>query len=209
MNALDKLVYVVDDDRRICEALHELLSSAGLQTMVFDSTTQYADAEKPDVPACLLLDVNLPGISGLDFQSQIAAKYHPPIIFITGFGDIQSSVRAIKAGAIDFLTKPFSQRDLLEAVGAGIRLDVTNRLIRQELSSLKQRLLSLTPREQDVLPLVASGFRNKQAAWQLGISEITLQTHRSKIMQKMKADSFADLVRMTSTLGIPLARVGA
>jgi FixJ family two-component response regulator len=206
MNILEKIVYVVDDDRRIRDALHELLNSEGLHTMVFHSTAEYTDAEKPDVPACLLLDMNLPGVNGLDFQRQIAAEYHPPIIFITGFGDIQSSVRAIKAGAIDFLTKPFCPQDLLDAVNAGLRQDENSRFVRREICALKQRLHTLTPREQDVLPLVVSGYRNKQAAWQLGISEITLQTHRSKIMQKMKADSLAHLVRMTCILGIPIAR---
>jgi FixJ family two-component response regulator len=203
MNAIDRIVYVVDDDSRVGEALHELLSSAGLHSMVFDSAIQYVDAHKPDVPACLLLDLKMPDINGLDFQRQIAAEYHPPIVFLTGSGDIQSSVRALKAGAIDFLTKPFCPQALLEAVNNGILQDECNRLIRREKSFLQERLFTLTPREQEVLPLVVSGLTNKQSASQLGISEITLQIHRSKIMQKMKAGSLADLVRMVTTMVIP------
>jgi FixJ family two-component response regulator len=206
MNAIDRIVYVVDDDSRVGEALHELLSSVGLHSMVFDSAIQYVEAHKPNVPACLLLDLKMPGINGIDFQRQIAVEYHPPIVFLTGSGDIQSSVRALKAGAIDFLTKPFCPRALLEAVNNGILQDECSRLIRREKRSLQERLFTLTPREQDVLPLVVSGLRNKQSASQLGISEITLQIHRSKIMQKMKADSLADLVRMATTLGIPPTR---
>jgi FixJ family two-component response regulator len=206
MDVIDRIVFIVDDDSGIREALRNLMSSVGLHTMLFDSALKFFEAHKPDVPACLLLDLELPGINGLNFQRQIAAEYHPPIVFLTGFGDIQSSVRAIKAGAIDFLTKPFCPLVLLEAVNTGILQDESNRLIRRELSCLKTRHLTLTPREQEVLPLVVSGLLNKQAASQLGISEVTLQVHRSKVMQKMKADSLPDLVRMASALGIPLTR---
>ena len=199
-------VYVVDDDVRMCEALRELFTSLGVASVTFGSVAEYVAATKPDLPACLILDVELPDISGLDFQRQLGDTYHPPIVFITGHGDIPSSVRAIKAGAVDFLPKPFSQPDLMAAVDAAIVRDRHARLERAERARLQQRYSSLTPRESQVLPLIVSGLLNKQAAAELGISEVTLQIHRSRIMQKMAADSFADLVRMAGQLNIALER---
>jgi FixJ family two-component response regulator len=157
------------------------------------------------VPSCLILDVELPDINGLDLQRQIAEAEHPPIVFITGHGDIPSSVRAIKGGAVDFLTKPFSDADLMIAVGAAIAQDREARSARAELGMVRRRYLDLTPREREVLPLVVSGLLNKQAAAELGISEVMLQIHRRNVMQKMAAASLADLVRMAERLDIPLS----
>ena len=206
MGSQDSVVYVVDDDVRMCEALRELFTSLGLASVTFGSVAEYVAYQKPDLPACLILDVELPDISGLDFQRQLGDAYHPPIVFITGHGDIPSSVRAIKAGAVDFLAKPFSQPDLMAAIDAAIVRDRLARLERAERDRLQQRYSSLTPRESQVLPLIVSGLLNKQAAAELGISEVTLQIHRSRIMQKMAADSFADLVRMAGQLNIALER---
>jgi FixJ family two-component response regulator len=204
MNSKDHIIFVVDDDSRIREALFELLSSLDLRVVTFGSAAEYIEFPKPDLPACLILDVKLPGINGLDLQSQIADTDHPPIVFITGHGDIPSSVRAIKAGAVDFLTKPFNQQDLLEAIHAAVAQDRKARQERAELFQLQQRYASLTPREREVLSLVVSGLLNKQAAAELGISLVTLQLHRSKVMQKMAAKSFAELVRMAAQLRVPL-----
>jgi len=190
----------------MCEALRELFTSLGMASVTFGSVAEYVAYQKPDLPACLILDVELPDISGLDFQRQLGDAYHPPIVFITGHGDIPSSVRAIKAGAVDFLAKPFSQPDLMAAVDAAITRDRHARLERAERARLQQRYSLLTPRESQVLPLIVSGLLNKQAAAELGISEVTLQIHRSRIMQKMAADSFADLVRMAGQLNIALER---
>jgi FixJ family two-component response regulator len=156
------------------------------------------------LPACLILDVELPDINGLDFQKQISHGDHPPIVFLTGHGDIPSSVRAIKDGAVDFLTKPFTERDLVDAIRSAVEQDRAVRQERAELETLREHLASLTPREREVLPLVVSGLLNKQAAAELGISEVTLQIHRSKIMQKMEAASLADLVRIAEKLQIPI-----
>jgi FixJ family two-component response regulator len=201
----DHIVFIVDDDHRLREGLVELLTSLGIRAVSFESASEYIVASKPDLPACLILDVGLPDINGLDFQKQIANQQHPPVVFITGHGDIPSSVRAIKGGAIDYLTKPFTEKDLLAAVRAAVSQDRRSRLARAELATLQHRLSCLTPREREVLPLVVSGLLNKQAAAELGISEITLQVHRSKIMQKMEAASLADLVRFAQTLQIPIA----
>lgn len=200
----DHIVFVVDDDARIREALSELLASHGMRAIAFGSAGAYVNAVKPDVPACLVLDVELPDINGLDLQRQIAAGDHPPIVFITGHGDIPSSVRAIKHGAVDFLTKPFCDADLMAAVQIALAQDRENRFRRAELDRLRQRYLDLTPREREVLPLVVSGLLNKQAAAELGISEVTLQIHRRNVMQKMEAASLADLVRIAERLGIPV-----
>jgi FixJ family two-component response regulator len=204
MNAADQIVYIVDDDARIREALGELLASYGMHVMAFGSAGDYIDAEKLDIPACLVLDVELPDINGLDLQGQIAESDHPPIVFITGHGDIPSSVRAIKHGALDFLTKPFSDEGVMAAIEAAIAQDRSKRSDRAELASLRQRYGSLTPRERDVLPLVVSGLLNKQAAAELEISEVTLQLHRRNVMQKMAAASLADLVRIAEKLEIPV-----
>ena len=206
MGLRDYVVYVVDDDIRMREALCELFTSLDVSSVTFGSATEYVDYAKPDLPACLLLDVDLPDINGLDFQRQLREADHPPIVFITGHGDIPSSVRAIKDGAVDFLPKPFSQQDLMAAVDAAIADDRHTRLERGERDRLEQRYASLTPRESEVLPLIVSGLLNKQAAAELGISEVTLQIHRSRIMQKMAAESFAELVRMAGRLNIALER---
>jgi FixJ family two-component response regulator len=202
----DPIVFVVDDDRRICEALSELLSSFEMQVVTFGSAAEYIAYPKPDVPSCLILDVELPDINGLELQSQVAQGNHPQIVFITGHGDIPSSVRAIKAGAVDFLTKPFREADLMRAINAALEHDRNVRRKRTELAEVHERLSSLTPREREVLPLVVSGLLNKQAAAELGISEVTLQIHRGNIMKKMKAGSLAELVRMAATLEIPMTR---
>lgn len=211
MTTDDQVVFIVDDDARLREALSDLLDSHGMRAIGFGSAGEYVSAAKPDVPACLILDVELPDINGLDLQRQIAHGDHPPIVFITGHGDIPSSVRAIKRGAVDFLTKPFSDADLMAAIGAAIAEDRETRAGRAELSILGQRYHELTPREREVLPLVVSGLLNKQAAAELGISEVTLQIHRRNVMQKMAAASLADLVRIAERLEIPIThsrRVG-
>jgi FixJ family two-component response regulator len=200
----DHIVFVVDDDRRIREALSELLLSYDMHAVTFSSAAEYIAYPKPDVPACVVLDVELPDINGLDFQNQIAQGNHPQIVFLTGHGDIPSSVRAIKAGAVDFLTKPFREAHLMRAINAALAQNRDARQKRAELADLHQRLSRLTPREQQVLPLVTSGLLNKQAAAELGISEITLQIHRGSIMRKMGAGSLAELVRMAGALEIPI-----
>jgi FixJ family two-component response regulator len=206
----DHIVFIVDDDVRVREALVELLESHGIPAMTFGSAGDYVNADKPDIPACLILDVELPDINGLDLQGQIAESDHPPIVFITGHGDIPSSVRAIKRGALDFLTKPFSDTDVMSAVNAAIAQDRADREDRADLSVLRRRYDNLTAREREVLPLVVSGFLNKQSAAKLGISEVTLQVHRRNVMQKMAVTSLADLVRIAERLGIQTAsrRVG-
>jgi len=200
----DHIVFIVDDDGRIREALIDLLSSVDMRAVAFGSAAEYMAYPKPDLPACLVLDVELPDINGLDFQSRIAQGDHPPIVFITGRGDIPSSVRAMKAGAVDFLAKPLKEADLLRAINTALARNRDARRSKSELADLQQRLSSLTPREREVLPLVISGLLNKQAAAQLGISEVTLQIHRGSIMKKMAAGSLADLVRMAGTLEIPV-----
>lgn len=198
------VVFIVDDDERIREALCDLLEAHGMRALAFASASDYVGAEKPDVPACLVLDVELPDINGLDLQAQISDGDHPPIVFITGHGDIPSSVRAIKHGAVDFLTKPFSDESLMTAIRSAISQDRVMRKDRAEIQDLKRRYLSLTPRECEVLPLVVGGLLNKQAAAELGISEVMLQIHRRNVMQKMKAESLADLVRSAEKLEIPI-----
>ncbi|MBZ9656240.1 response regulator transcription factor [Phyllobacterium lublinensis] len=204
MSLLDEIVFVVDDDARVREAISELLESLGWQSRTFAVAADYIAAVKPDLPACLILDIELPDINGLEFQKQLSDDVHPPIVFITGHGDIPSSVRAIQGGAVDFLTKPVGEQELVTAVRAAINRDREQRSVRAELAELVRRLDALTPREREVLPLVVSGLLNKQAAAELGISEITLEIHRSKIMHKMQAASFADLVRIAEKLQIPI-----
>lgn len=206
MSAGDHIVFIVDDDRRMREALCELLESVGMRAVAFGSAADYLAHPRPDLPACLVLDIALPDVNGLEVQTQIANEHHPPIVFVTGHGDIPSSVRAIKRGAVDFLTKPFSEPALMQAIHAAIAQDRAARLERAEVDALRRRLASLTPREREVLPLVTSGLLNKQAAAELGISEITFQIHRSKVMHKMAAASLADLVRIAEKLEIPITR---
>ena len=203
----DHIVLIVDDDPRIRESLIALLSSHDMHAVAFESAAEYLAYPTPDVPSCLILDVELPDINGLELQSRIATERHPHIVFVSGHGDIPSSVRAIKAGAVDFLTKPFKATDLMRAIDSAL---VQNRDAARrgaELDELRRCLATLTPREREVLPLVASGLLNKQAAAELGISEITLQIHRGHLMKKMAAGSLADLVRMAALLEMPV--VGA
>lgn len=199
----EDMVYVIDDDDRVREALAGLLSAAGFNSTFFASAAEYMSHSRVDAAACLVVDVGLAGISGLDLQAQIAEKFHPPIVFITGRGDVHSSVRAMKGGAIDFLTKPFVEKDLLNAINAALSQDRHIRRAREERSGLERRKRLLTPRELEVMSLVVSGLLNKQSAARLGISEVTLQIHRGKVMKKMEAASLADLVRMADALGLP------
>ncbi len=200
----DHIIYIVDDDRRIREALTELLSSLEMHAVAFGSGAEYIAYPKPDLPACLVLDIELPDVNGLELQRRITQSNEMPIVFVTGHGDIPSSVRAIKAGAVDFLTKPFRDADLLRAIQSALTQSRESRRKRAEMADLQQRLASLTPREREVLTLVASGLLNKQAAAELHISEVTLQIHRARMMKKMAAGSVAELVRMAGTLEIPL-----
>jgi FixJ family two-component response regulator len=204
MNPPKEIVFIVDDDARVREALGELLESLGWRAEMFASAAEYIACAKPDLPACLLLDVELPDINGLDFQRQLSHDVHPPIVFITGHGDIPSSVRAIQGGAVDFLTKPVAESALVVAIRTAIDRDRNQRSVRAERAELGRRLAALTPREREVLQFVVSGFLNKQSAAELGISEITLQIHRGKIMRKMQAESLADLVRIAEKLQIPV-----
>jgi FixJ family two-component response regulator len=204
----DHIVFIVDDDQRIRESLTELLSSFDLHAVALGSAAEYLAYPKPDVPACLILDVELPDINGLELQSRMAEGHHPHIVFISGHGDIPSTVRAIKAGAVDFLAKPFKESDLMRAIGAALTQNRHARRTRDDLAGLRQRFSRLTTRERDVLPLVTSGLLNKQAAAELGISEVTLQIHRGHIMKKMGAGSIAELVRMAGMLEIPVVGRG-
>jgi FixJ family two-component response regulator len=203
MTQKTELVIIVDDDFRVREAISDLLASRSLESVAFQSAAEYLQFGNLNVPSCLVLDVSLPDIDGLELQATIASMQHPPIVFISGHGDIPSSVRAMKAGAIDFLTKPVNEEDLLQAIDVALNRDRELRHIRAEMAKLETRHASLTPREREVLPLVVSGLLNKQAAVALGISEVTFQIHRSKVMQKMEARSIADLVRMAERLNIP------
>jgi FixJ family two-component response regulator len=198
----EPIIYVLDDDHRVREALSSLLSSLGLRVEVFASAKEYLQFKKPDAPACLILDLELPGMSGLELQQEIAGEQAPPIVFVTGHGDVPSSVRAMKAGAIEFLLKPFDNQELLRSVDAGILQDREARKKRTELTELRRRYALLTPREREVLPFVVAGLLNKQTAAELGTSEITIQVHRGQIMRKMAASSLAELVKMAGKLGI-------
>jgi len=203
MNSDSPIVFVVDDDYRVREALSSLISSMGLRVAVFGSAAEFMESNKPDAPACLILDLQLPGASGLDLQRQLATEDAPPIVFITGHGDIASSVRAMKAGAVEFLSKPFGEQELLDAIGDAIARDRIARRRRSELAELQRHYNLLTPREREVLPFVVAGFANKVTAGDLGTSEITIGVHRGQIMRKMSARSLAELVRMADKLRIP------
>jgi len=195
------VVFVVDDDPSIRSSLKFLMSSVGLQVEGFDSADALLKRKLPDAPSCLVLDVRLRGLSGLDFQRELAARNcHMPIIFITGHGDIPMSVRAMKAGAVEFLTKPFRDQDLLDAVRIALEKDSERREREKEVSDLKELFKSLTPREQEVISMVVSGMLNKQIADQLGTAENTVKVHRSRAMEKMHAQSVAELVKMIGKL---------
>ena len=195
------VVFVVDDDPSIRSSLKFLMSSVGLQVEGFDSADALLKQNLPDAPSCLVLDVRLRGLSGLDFQRELAARNcHMPIIFITGHGDIPMSVRAMKAGAIEFLTKPFRDQDLLDAVRIALAKDRERCERKKEVNDLKERFNSLTPREQEVISMVVSGMLNKQIADQLGTAENTVKVHRSRAMEKMHAQSVAELVKMLGKL---------
>jgi FixJ family two-component response regulator len=199
-------VYVVDDDAGMREALDEMLTSAGMGVVTCASAGDYFRVPKPDLPSCLILDVALPDGNGIELQQQLNTGDHPPIIFLTGSCDVPTTVRAIKAGAVDFLTKPCRKADLVAAIETAIAQDREVRAERVERMRLKYRHSRLTPREREVLPLVVGGLRNKQAAAKLGISETTLQIHRSRVMRKMEAESLAQLVRMAGELAVPPPR---
>jgi FixJ family two-component response regulator len=196
------VIFVLDDDYRVRESLSSLFLSMGHRVETFASAAEYLVFKKPDLPACLVLDLDLPGMNGLELQREIAGSDTPPIIFLTGHGDVPSSVRAMKAGAVEFLLKPFDHQELLKAIDAAIAQDRGARTKRAETADLRRRYALLTPREREVLPFVVAGLINKQTAAELGTSEITIQVHRGQIMRKMAASSLAELVKMAGKLGI-------
>lgn len=198
-----EVVYLVDDDPAVREALSELLASLNIEHFTFGTAAEYLGFARPDTCACLVLDVQMPDISGLDLQRQLRYGSSPPIIFISGHGDIPSTVRAMKEGAIEFLTKPINPEALSAAIRVAFTKDLEQRQRMAELVSLQRRFALLTSREREVLPLIVGGMLNKQAAGVLGITEVTLQVHRGQIMRKMEAGSFAALVTMAGKLGIP------
>ena len=202
-SAKEPIVFIVDDDASMRRALANLFQSVGLKVEVFGSAPEMLRSKLPDVPSCLVLDIRLPGLSGLDFQTELAkANIRIPIIFMTGHGDIPMTVRAMKGGAVDFLTKPFRDQDMLDAVVSAIERDRKRREADKIIANLQTLLETLTPREREVLALVSSGLMNKQIAAKLELAEITVKIHRGHIMKKMGAKSLADLVRKAETLGI-------
>ena len=205
MHEPDPVVFVVDDDSSLRHALTNLLRSVGLRVETFGSAREFLAGPRPDAPGCLVLDVRLPGLSGLDLQHELAAaQIDLPIIFMTGYGDIPMTVRAMKAGAVEFLTKPFRDQDLLDAIQQALEHDCVAWHRRVALAALRQRYDRLTPREREVMRLVVAGLLNKQIAADLGTSEIMVKVHRGQVMRKMQAASVAELVRMAAQLRIPV-----
>jgi FixJ family two-component response regulator len=203
----DAVVFVVDDDSSVREAIKSLIRLVGLRVETFGTAQEFLQSKRPDLPGCVVLDVELPGLSGLDLQRELAAHgIKLPIIFITGYGDIPMSVRAMKAGALEFLTKPFRDQDLLDAIRQALERDCTARKHSKEIAELRVRLDALTSREREVMSLVVAGLLNKQIGFELEISEITVKIHRGRVMNKMGAQSLAELVRMTERLEIPTAK---
>jgi len=203
----DAIVFVVDDDSSIREAIKSLVSLVGLRVETFGTAQEFLRNERPDLPGCVVLDVELPGLSGLDLQRELAAHgIKLPIIFITGYGDIPMSVRAMKAGATEFLTKPFQDQDLLDAIQQALERDRAARRHSGEIAELRQRFEALTSREREVMNMVVAGMLNKQIGFELGISEVTVKIHRGRVMTKMGAQSLADLVRMTERLELPTVK---
>jgi FixJ family two-component response regulator len=203
MSAEKPVVFIVDDDRSMCEALERLLGTVGLKAHTFGSAHEFMSTKRPDVPSCLVLDVRLPGLSGLDLQRRLVDMDPPmPIVIMTAYADIPMTVQAVKAGAVGFLTKPFRDQELLDAVQEAIDRDRTLRLERTELAELRQTYGSLTQREREVMTLVVTGLLNKQVAVRLGTSEATVKAHRAQLMQKIRVESLAQLVRVAGRLGL-------
>jgi len=203
----EAIVFVVDDDSSIREAIESLVKLAGLRVETFGTAQEFLRTERPDLPGCVVLDVELPGLSGLDLQRELAAHgIKLPIIFITGYGDIPMSVRAMKAGAQEFLTKPFRDQDLLDAIQQALERDRAARQHQNEIAELRERFDALTTREREVMSLVVAGWLNKQIGFELEISEITVKIHRGRVMDKMGAQSLAELVRMTERLELPRSK---
>lgn len=203
MNERAPIVFVVDDDPSVRRSIKRLIGSVGLQVELFGSAQEFLLSKRPDAPSCLVLDIRLPGISGLDFQHELAeANIHIPIIFITAHGDIPMTVRAMKSGAVEFLTKPFREQDLLDAIHSALERDRGRRQQEAGLAALRERFELLSPREREVVAMVVSGMLNKQIAAQIGTAENTVKVHRSRAMEKMQANSLADLVKMIQRLQV-------